>query len=398
MEKLYLISMISDTIHEHLRDLYSTKLGPLVEEATLIEPTLSVSQVIANLTNKNTYDAFYYDGKSVLAINLRELLAGKDIADMKVSSFLQVIPSLKENDTLQKAANIMTHYRIRSVPIIENGAIKGVINAKKILELLSKKDNKWIKANIILTKNPITISSSDSLSTARRIMSTKRIDHLPVTNKGTIRQVLTSFHVVQGIVPHEGVGRKSIGMNKIRNLESPIGNIGSTRIPQCSPHDDLNSILNAMLRTDTTCCLVNLWDNLQGIITYRDILGLLAMQIESEVPLYIVGLPEDQKNVDLISSKFTNTLKRIRNVYSDIQEARITIKQQRTGGKKRGNYEVSIIITTPHRSPLIYKEVGFDLSKLIEALSQKLLRNLSKRAKRRNKTSIRKIGLPVSKL
>ena len=187
-------------------------------------------------------------------------------------------------------------------------------------------------------------------------------------------------------------------MDKIRNLESKIGNIGSTRIPQCSPHDDLNSMLYAMLKADTTCCLVNLWNNLQGIITYRDILGLLAMQIESEIPLYIVGLPEDQKHVDLISTKFSNTLKRIRKVYSDIQEARITIKQQRTGGKKAGKYEVSIIITTPHHPPLIYKEVGFDLSKLIEILSQKLLRNLSKRAKRRNKTSIRKIGLPITQL
>ncbi len=391
-------SMISDTIHEHLRDLYETKIGSLIEEATIIEPASSISQVIATLTNKNTYDAFHFDGKSVLAINLRELLSGKDIADMKVGSFLQVIPSLKSTDNLQKAANIMTHYRVRSVPIIENGSIKGVINAKKILELLSKKDNKWIKANLILTKNPITISSSDSLSTARRIMSTKRIDHLPVVNKGSIKQVLTSFHVVQGIVPHESVGRRALGMDKIRNLESRIGNIGSTRIPQCSPHDDLNSILTAMLKTDTTCCLVNLWENLQGIITYRDILGLLAMQIESEIPLYIVGLPEDQKHVDLISTKFSNTLKRIRKVYSDIQEARITIKQQRTGGKKAGKYEVSIIIATPHHPPLIYKEVGFDLSKLIEILSQKLLRNLSKRAKRRNKTSIRKIGLPITQL
>lgn len=393
-----MISMISDTIHEHLRDLYETKIGSLIEEATIIEPSSSISQIIATLTQKNTYDGFYFDGKSVLAINLRELLSGKDIADMKVSSFLQVIPSLKPTDTLQKAANIMTHYRVRSVPIIENDAIKGVINAKKILELLSKKDNKWIKANLILTKNPITILSSDSLSTARRIMSTKRIDHLPVINKGSIKQVLTSFHVVQGIIPHESVGRRSLGMDKIRNLESQIGNIGSTRIPQCSPHDDLNSILNAMLKTDTTYCLVNLWDNLQGIITYRDILGLLAMQIESEIPLYIVGLPEDQKNVDLVSTKFSNTLKRIRKVYSDIQEARITIRQQRTGGKKVGKYEVSVIITTPHHPPLIYKEVGFDLSKSIEMLSQKLLRNLSKRAKRRNKTSIRKIGLPITQL
>lgn len=387
--------MLSNTIYEHLKDLYQTRVESFLEQPVTIEPQSTISQVISTLTKADSYDGFYLDGKTPKIINLRELLIGKDISDMKVESFLQAIPSLKPTDTLQKASNIMTHYRTRSVPVLDGTTFKGVITARKILELLSKKDNKWIKANLIFTKNPITIPSSNSLSSARKIMSTKRIDHLPVVNNGTIKQVLTSFHVVQGITPHESMGRRALGMEKIRNLESKIGNIGSTRIPQCTPQDDLNYILNAMLKTNTTCCLVNLWNNLQGIITYRDILSLLAMRIESEIPLYIVGLPEDQKNVDLISSKFSNTLKRIRNAYSDIQEARITIKQQRSGGKKAGKYDVSIIITTPHHSPLIYTEVGFDISKIIENLSQKLLRNLSKKAKRRNKASIRKIDLPI---
>ena len=119
---------------------------------------------------------------------------------------------------------------------------------------------------------------------------------------------------------------------------------------------------------------------------------------ESEIPFYLVGMPENQKNVDLITSKFIKTLKRIQKVYSEIQEAKVSIKQQRSGGKKSGKYEVSIMITTPHHSPYIYKEVGYDLSKAIENLGQRLLRNLSKRAKRRSKTSIRKINLPLSPL
>jgi len=196
-------------------------------------------------------------------------------------------------------------------------------------------------------------------------------------------------------MPQESQGRRSKGSKTIRKLESRIGNIGSTRIPQCAPNDDLNKIANSMLKTNTSYCLVNLWDNLQGIITFRDILGLLASKIETPIPLYIVGLPEDQKNVSLISKKFGMTLKRLQKVYLEIQEARVSIKQQRTGSKKEGKYEVSIMITTPHHAPLIYNSVGFDLSEVLEELSQKLLKTLSKRAKRRSKTSIRKIESPI---
>ena len=390
--------MITETIYEHLKDLNQKKISSLIEPVIIIEPTLSVSKVISKLAKNDSYDAFCLNGKSVLTTNIRSLLPGKDIVDMKVQPFLETIPALTLKDNVQKAANIMSHYRIRTVPVVDKRKIIGGVSAKRILKLLSTKDNKWIKANLIFTKNPITVSSDDSLSTARKIMTSKRIDHLPVENKGVIKQVLTSYHLLHAINPHESLGRRAMGMNKVRHLESKIGNIGSTRIPQCTVNDNLNTILNTMLRTETTCCLVNLWKNLQGIITYRDILSLLAVRMETEIPLYVVGMPEDQKNVTLISSKFAKTLQRIQKVYSEIQEARVSIKQKRTGGKKAGKYEVSIMIITPHHSPHIYREVGFDLSKVIENLSQKLLRNLSKRSKRRSKTSIRKINLPVSSI
>lgn len=387
--------MISDTIYEHLKDIHQKKINSLIEPVIVIEPTSSVSKVINKLSKSDSYDAFCLNGKSVLTTNVRSLLPGKDIADMQVQPFLETIPALTPKDNVQRAANIMSHYRVRTVPVVDKNRIIGGVSANRILKLLSAKDNKWIKANLIFTQNPITVSSNDSLSTARKIMTSKRIDHLPVENKGVIKQVLTSYHLLHAINPHESLGRRAMGMNKVRNLQSKIGNIGSTRIPQCSVDDNLNTILNTMIKTKTTCCLVNLWKNLQGIITVRDILSLLAVRMETEIPLYVVGMPEDQKNVNLITAKFTNTLKRLQKVYSEIQEAKVSIKQRRSGGKKAGKYEVSIMITTPHHSPYIYKDVGFDLSKVIENLSQKLLRNLSKRSKRRSKTSIRKVNLPI---
>ena len=315
--------MLTDTIYEHLKDIHQRKIDSILESATIIDPQSTVSHLLNQMNKNDSYDAFCIDGKSILTTNLRHLLSGKDIADMKVESFLSSVPSLTPKDSIQKASNIMSHYRIRSVPVVEKRKIIGVVNAKKILKTLALKDNRWIKANLIFTKEPITISHDEALSTARKIMISKRIDHLPVEKNGKINQVLTSFHLVHGIVPHEGLGRRAIGMTKIRNLESKIGNIGSNRIPQCSPDDNLNTILKSMLRASATCCLVNLWDNLIGIITYRDILSLLAIRMESRIPLYIVGLPEEQKNVNLITSKLAKTLKRLQNVYSEIQEAKV---------------------------------------------------------------------------
>ena len=387
--------MISDTIHEHMQDIQLIKVKSLISKATTIEPTDTLSSVINKITKNNSYDVFYLKDKNVLSTNVRSLLNAKNINKMKVESFLYPIPHVTQNDSVQKVANIIAHYRIREVPVVEKNQIIGVVTAKQIIKLLSSKDNKWIKANLIYTHNPITISANESISNARRIMTTKRIDHLPVLNQGKIKQVLTSYHILQSIIPSEKQGRKSIGSKTTRALEFKIGNIGSTRIPQCSANDDLNKIINSMLKSDTTCCLVNLWDTLQGIITLRDILGLLASKLETPIPLYIVGMPEDQQNVELINSKFAKTLKRLQNVYSEIHEAKVSIKQRRTGNKKEGKYEVMVMIIISHHTPLVFSSIGFDLSEVLEDLSQKLLRTLSKRRKNRSKDSIRKIRLPI---
>ena len=387
--------MISDTIYEHLRDIQTTKIKNIISKPTIIEPDETLSSVINKITRNKAYDVFCINGKSTLSTNILSLLNAKNITSMKVEPFLSPVPYVSPNDSIQKAAHIMTHYRTREVPVVLKNKIIGVVTAKQILKLLSLKDNKWIKANLIYTQNPITIDADETLSSAKRIMTNKKIDHLPVLSKDKIKQVLTSSHLIEAIIPKESLGRFSRGTNRVHKLESRIGNIGSTRIPQCSPNDNLNKILKSMLKTDTTCCLVNLWDNLQGIITFRDILGLLASKIETQIPLFIVGMPEDQRNANLISGKFEKTLKRLQQTYSEIHEARVSIKKQRSGGRKEGKFDVTIMISTSHHAPLIYKSVGFDLSEVLEDLSQKLLRNLSKRAKQRSKTSIRKMGLPI---
>lgn len=111
--------------------------------------------------------------------------------------------------------------------------------------------------------------------------------------------------------------------------------------------------------------------------------------MNKKTSFYIVGLPEGEDST-LIASKFSKVLNRLQKVYSKIDEARLTIEKSRTGGKRK-NFEVRILIVTPHRRH-IYKETGWDLSNVCEQLGQRLLRNLSKKRKNRSKTSIRKAG------
>ncbi|MGC1426269.1 MAG: CBS domain-containing protein [Nitrosotalea sp.] len=377
-------------IYEHLKEIRNLKVDKILKKATTIDASDSISKTVGVLVNSDSYEVFCMDGKDVLTISARELLGVKDIENMKIKPLLRKIQPLARNDTVEKAAAILSHYRMRSVPVVEGNEIVGIVNGKDVVELLHKQNLKWISANNILTADPITVTSTDSLATARRLMITKRIDHLPVIKGGKVSQVLTSMHLLQVIKPGERLGMGIRGLNAHKKYESDIGNIGSTRIPNLNTNAPLSSVIESMLKNDSSCCLLTLWDHVHGIITYKDIINLLESKVPSEVPLYIVGLPEDYSSAEIVKTKFDKIIRNLTKVYPEVEQAKASIKTVHNPDSPRPHYEVSVRVFSPYRT-YNYTEMGWDLSKIFDALGSKVVRNLSQRTKKRWKTSIRKV-------
>ena len=376
--------------YEHLGELRERKIDQLLDKATVVEPHFTISKVISLMTEMDSYDVFSIKNGDISSTNARDLLNARNISSMNVSSLLKPSRHLSAGDSVEKAATIMAHYRVRSVPVTSNDQILGVINAKNIVSLLSQNNLKWIAASSILTQNPITVSSKEPLAKARSIIISKRIDHIPVIHNNKVSQVLTSMHLLQVLIPPQRIGSDQKGLNPIKKLESPIGNLGSTRVPQCMTSDSISTVVDMMLKNDTSCCLLTLWNNLHGIITYRDLLNLLQTKIPNEVPLYIVGMPDDLRNADIVKTKFEKIIRNLTKVYPEVEEARASIKIIHSPLGQRQNYQVSVGIFTPYKT-YNYGEAGWDLSQVFDALGRRIIRNLSKRRKRRWKTSIRKI-------
>ena len=60
-----------------------------------------------------------------------------------------------------------------------------------------------------------------------------------------------------------------------------------------------------------------------------------------EIPLFVVGLPKDEPNIDLVAKKFRSVLNRVEKGISKIHEAKIAIKVLKKEGKRK-NYQVSV--------------------------------------------------------
>lgn len=375
-------------MYDKLTNVREAKVKSILKPAKAIEPGSSISKAIDMMLSTDSYDIFSPSGKEVLATNARDMLTARNVSN-PISSMLYKTKKISRNDTVGKAATIISHYRTRSVPVVEDGELVGQVYARDIVSLLAREGLDWVAANSILVPNPVTIKSTDPLATARKAMMTLRIDHLPVIRAGKVSQVLTSMHLLQSLKPEQRIGKGLRGLNILKRFDSPVGNLGSTRIPNLATNAPLSEVVNGMLKAGATCCLLTLWNDLHGIITYKDLVNLLEARIESDVPLYIMGMPEDMSNASIVKSKFTKIIQNLRKVYPEVQEAKVSIKTIHSPVSNRNHYQVMVRIVTPYQSHS-YVELGWDLSKVFDILGSRVVRNLSKRSKKRWKTSIRK--------
>ena len=224
-------------------------------------------------------------------------------------------------------------------------------------------------------------------------MSRHKIDHLPIVEKKdgsiSIKGILTSSHILEIMFPSERIGKESIGIDNIRKrLGLSVVGLLEKDVKISNVDDAIQDVSNLMLKTNSTYTIVKSVDEIQGIITYRDIISLLGEKVEYDIPAFLIGLPDDPLDAELAKSKFINLVKLLRSVSSDIEEARCRMKLSGIQGGGRRRYEVDINILTPSRR-LTYTTTGWDLPRLFDECSDSLKNQLAHRKLGRQKESIR---------
>jgi CBS domain-containing protein len=410
--------------YKALQEFRNLEVKSLIEYPAVVSDTdTTISKIIGILKERNAYDIFIHlAGTAVIGINVRDIISVRDIAATKPSILGKRIPTLTLRDNVGHAARLMSLYRLRALPVIEShhGEIIGQISAKGVIKAMTDRNTLGtgragkkseltsvptestligsmidrISSSDIMTPNPTTIISEDKGSTAKGVMVRHRIDQLPVVEKRkggvSLVGIVTSSHIMQTMLTSERIGRKSVGIEgRPTRLELKISGImDSDNLSVSKVDDSLRSIIDLMLNNNSTYTIVKSLDEIVGIITYRDVIALLGERVQEEkIPAFIVGLPDDPFDAELCKSKFTNLVSLLRRAYPEIEEARCHIKLRATQGERK-RYEVAANIVTPYRRHT-YTNVGWDLAKMFDQMSDSMKKQLAHRKSRRQRDSVR---------
>jgi CBS domain-containing protein len=406
------LKVMSSELYDSLTAFRNKKVVQFMESALVADMHSPISKIIGILIENNAYEVFIkLTATSIASVNVRDILSVRNIVSTKASSVAKRIPSLTEQESnIGYAARIMSHYRLRALPIVQdNDKIIGQITAKELLKAIydveisvgsrrsNATGNHTINASNIMTPNPIVIGINDSVSTAKGIMMRRRIDHLPVIkekNKSLVG-MLTSTHIAKAMLPSEKIGRKSVGIDNkpIRLGLSAIGiaDHDDDRITTSNVDDSLRSVTGLMVDMNSTYSVIKALDKVLGIITYRDIIALLGERVQEEdIPAFIIGLPDDPLDAELAKSKFTSMIRLLRKISPEIEEAICHIKIRDIEGERK-RYEVDVNIIMPSRR-LSYRNMGWDLTTIFHQMSDSMKKKLGHRPLSRQKESLRHLS------
>jgi len=364
-----------------LEDIRASKIDTIVMD--LIEVTLqsNLRKITSVMAEKLVHEILIPDKNRCGMITLSDTLRAS--METKPETLITHIPVMTMETTVGEAARIMTDYKIGAVPVSDGRKITGQVTSLSLLQLL-KGNLPDQRISSIAKENPVTMNADDSAAAVRELLSRKRINNIPIKQGDKLVGLVTSTQILRVLPAPQRINAKSRSPETRSGLDFPVKDIMDPDPLTSPPQTAAEESLSRMLNLNKRCILVAQWDELQGIATHGDFIALLAEpEQKTEIPIYIVGLPDDPFEAEIAKQKLKRTINQLHKVLPQILEARSVIKSTaKAPGKEKRRYEVTVHIKTPKNS-YSYAASGWELAEIYDVIIDRLKRLLSQKERRR---------------
>jgi len=342
-------------------ELMRTPVSGLLVDTKAFSSDDRAASVIGYLRETGDYDAFVEEESRTSIVTIHDLLEVRGL-DTQLSRVMRQVPRLVTTNTVGDAAGLLFEYRARSMPVYRGKRLIGKIGASEITGRLLDSDS-GVKLSSIMTPDPVTLEPSASVSVARELMRKKKFDQVPVVDGGKPIRVVTSADIVFNLAPYTDKDRKG---NKPSWLGAePVGQVGTADVVTNDEKDPLSSVYENIRKAAGNYSIVTGPKGIVGIVTYRDFMKILTKKPDAlQAPMYIVGIPEDIYEANMVREKFGETVRLLTRVIPGLEEARAVIEGGGNNPAKKKNL-VKVTIVTPGKQ-FSYKVFSFELGQAFD--------------------------------
>ena len=110
--------------------------------------------------------------------------------------------SISPDATVYAAIELMADKNIGAVPVVQEGRLLGMLSERDYTRnvILKGKSSKNSLVREIMSTDPATVSPDESLGECMRLMTDKRVRHLPVVQNGELVGILSIGDLVKWII------------------------------------------------------------------------------------------------------------------------------------------------------------------------------------------------------
>ena len=114
------------------------------------------------------------------------------------------VATVEREVTLTEVAEALAADEIGALCVVENGALAGIISERDVVaHLAAGADSAHLSAGEVMTSDVVTVGPEESIRAAARRMHDDQIRHLPVLDDGAIAGIVSIRDLLAVLVDHE---------------------------------------------------------------------------------------------------------------------------------------------------------------------------------------------------
>ncbi len=334
------------------------------KDVLALGPKDTVSKFIGLMEKHHIHEVPIVDGKKFLGVVHYKTIAAKGFTDPskeRLETVMTKLPALKEDNTLDEAADAIFRIGYRAFPVISGDVLSGIISVFDLLNVFSKNaDFKNAAAEEVMSPSEV-ISIGDDIGKARMLMRERNISRQPVVDEnGKLRGIVTVFDLLKAVKPKERINWYSMAAEKETIMGVQISAVMNSEPLTAEKQASLGEI-SGMMSKHKNSGVVIVGDNAPiGIVTTRDLLEFYLSKKEGKgVYVQITGLGKEDPFVSATADRMVrDSMQKIAS-FLPIQYLFMHTKQHDIEGARK-KYSVRCRLMTG-RGMLISKAVGWDL-------------------------------------
>ena len=161
--------------------------------------------------------------------------------------------------TVAHARNLMVRHKISRLPVMEDGALVGILTKKDIAYRMRQGEPAWrrrpldrIPVGILMTEHPVVVQPDTGVKAIARLFTKQNFSSVPVVDGGVVAGIVTKTDLMKSAL--------------VRQITYPVGDVMED-VPAVSRNHSLNHVI-ALMRERNDKVLVTEDDGTPaGIIT-----------------------------------------------------------------------------------------------------------------------------------